>query len=134
MTWIVDHRRLSRVIVTLLVVTAVLVTARFSRGASAADRREIVLVVREMTFYADGRPDENPTLRFKAGETVRIVLQNQAPGMNHDFAIPAWGVATRALQGLGSDVVTFTVPARPGRYEYLCNPHSAMMRGSIEVE
>lgn len=113
----------------------IVIAARFSLDAVAvAEPRVVVLVVRDMAFHVDGEQSGNPTLRFKAGEKVRLVLRNEVPGMTHDFAVPGWRVATRALQGVGSDVVTVTVPTRPGQYEYICNPHSVMMRGSIEVE
>jgi plastocyanin len=106
-------------------------------GAGAPDQklpREVVLVARDMAFYLDGGGQENPTLRFKPGEEVRLLLKNEEPGVAHDFAVREWQVATRRLQGRGSDILTFRVPDRSGRYDYLCNPHASMMRGIIEVE
>lgn len=118
--------------------TSALLGAGTSTSSLAAgtrfEAREVVLVARDMAFYLDGMGDENPTLRFKAGEQVRVVLRNEEPGVTHDFAVREWRVATDALEGPSRDAVTFRVPERPGRYAYLCNPHSAMMRGSIEVE
>src|SRR5262249_19859201 len=47
-----------------------------ARSRSAAVR-EVRLVARGMTFYADGGATPNPTLRVKRGEHVRIVLRNE---------------------------------------------------------
>jgi hypothetical protein len=60
-------------------------------AASSSDGvREIHLVARDMTYYVDGRPESNPTLRVARGEHVRIRLTNNDPGMSHDFSIRAW--------------------------------------------
>ena len=96
--------------------------------------REIVLVAREMAFYLDGTDTANPTLRFRAGERVRIVLRNEEPGVIHNFAVPGWEVATRELYGTGSATLEFAVPGTRGRQEYRCTPHAWMMRGAIEVQ
>jgi plastocyanin len=96
--------------------------------------REIVLVARDMSFYLDGSATENPTLRVKRGEEIRIVLRNEEPGVTHDFAVAAWKVSTRRLQARERDAVIFRAPESAGQYEYLCNPHASMMRGIIEVE
>jgi plastocyanin len=110
-------------------------TVGFGRSTSSARApREIVLVARDMSFYLDGASGENPTLRLKAGEHVRLVLRNEEPGVVHDFAVSAWKVGTRRLQARETDTVTFRVPDTPGQHAYLCNPHASMMRGIIEVE
>jgi plastocyanin len=99
------------------------------------DVREIRLVVRNMTFYVDGKLEPNPTLTMRAGEQVRLVLRNDEPGMRHDFAVQAWEVGTRILEDRGeADTVIFRVPAARGDHVYQCTPHSQMMRGTIRVE
>jgi plastocyanin len=103
-------------------------------ASSASAPREIVLVARDMSFYLDGAGAENPTLRLRAGEHIRLVLKNEEPGVVHDFAVSAWKLGTRRLQSRERDAVTFRVPDSLGQYEYLCNPHASMMRGIIEVE
>jgi len=129
------RRRLSRLAAALVIGAGMILATRFAPGASAPPNpRDVVLIARDMRFYLDGQSNRNPTLRLKAGETIRLVVRNQQPGLTHDFAIPAWRVATGALLGMDADVVTFTVPNQPGRHEYICNPHAAMMRGFIEVE
>lgn len=135
MGWLGDHRVLRRLFVLTAATAAVAVAALLPlRAGPAASTRDVVLVVRDMAFYLEGDGSENPTLRFRAGEQVRLVLRNEQTGVTHDFAVHEWQVATRRLHGRDADAVSFTVPERAGRYEYVCNPHSSMMRGVIEVE
>ena len=103
-------------------------------GSEAAPAREIVLVARGMTFAFEHQPEApNPVIALRAGERVRVMLKNDAPGLLHDFVIPGWDVATEQLRTGESHAVTFTVPDTPGRFEYQCRPHSEMMRGVIDV-
>jgi len=138
MGFLENHRRFAWIFV-ILVAGAALGVGADSMGLggiapSPKAPREIVLVARDMSFYVDGVDAENPTLRFKAGEEIRLVLRNEEPGVTHDVAVSAWKVGTRRLQARERDAVVFRVPDAPGRYEYLCNPHASMMRGIIEVE
>jgi plastocyanin len=88
-----------------------------------------------MSFVFPSQPDAvNPALRVRAGERIRLVLRNDAPGVRHDVAIPAWDVAVGPI-GFGETAqVTFTVPATNERVEYYCRPHATMMRGLVTVE
>jgi len=96
--------------------------------------REIRLVVKGMAFYlGDGGRVPNPTLDVKAGERVRIVLDNQERGMTHDFAVPSLGASLDPLRWNESGDLVFDVPDTPGIYEYICRPHRLMMRGTIRV-
>ena len=96
--------------------------------------REVRLTVREMTYYLEGTTDPNPTLVFRSGEKVRLVLKNEDPGLNHDFTVPGWDVKTKLLEGRGEDTVTIKVPKKRGEQAYLCTPHAKMMRGTVRVE
>jgi hypothetical protein len=97
--------------------------------------REVTLVVRNMSYRLDGSDAPNPSLRFRAGERVRLILRNEDEGMTHDFNIRDWGVATKVLEGKGQDSVTFRVPdSSSSATTYTCTPHSAMMTGSVVVE
>jgi plastocyanin len=97
--------------------------------------REVRIVAREMAFFIDGQATANPTLRFRAGERVRLVLRNEDAGMSHDFAIGAWKIGTNALKGKGEETaVEFRVPEARGATPYQCTPHAQMMRGTIQVE
>ena len=86
-----------------------------------------------MAFYLEDGDVPNPTLTFKAGERVRIVLRNQDRGINHNFAMPAAGAEFRPIGWNDSADVVVTVPDTPGTYEYWCRPHMMMMRGTIVV-
>jgi plastocyanin len=101
---------------------------------SAPGPRELHLVARDMTFFVAGDNTPNPTLRFRAGEQVRITLRNEDAGMQHDFVIKNWKVASTLLDGKGETVLEFRVPGQRGAETYTCNPHPVMMRGAIEVE
>jgi plastocyanin len=87
-----------------------------------------------MSFLLEDAPDvTNPVIQMRAGERVRLVLRNEAPGLLHDIVIPDLGVAIEQMRAGESRELTFTVPATPGRHEYRCRPHGEMMRGVIEV-
>ena len=92
------------------------------------------MIARGMTFVLADEPDiPNPVIVFKAGEHVRLVLKNEAPGLLHNFQIPAWIVqVNRFAPGRRADV-TFTVPSEPGDIEYQCRPHAELMKGFVEV-
>ena len=120
--------------IAALVVVAGLMLPRIV--ASREDVRELRIVARDMTYYVAGAPSDepNPTLRFKAGERVKLVFRNEDTGMSHDFNIDAWDVSTELLNGKGEDVVTFRVPSNTKADRYTCGPHSLMMFGPIVVE
>lgn len=95
---------------------------------------ELVLVARDMTFFRDGQFDTpNPPLQFTAGTRVRLVLRNEDPGMTHNFAIPAWSVATRDLDHGDKAQIEFVVPGGPSHPAYECTPHARLMHGPIEI-
>jgi plastocyanin len=101
---------------------------------SSTPTREITLVVRGMAFYVKDDPlTPNPTLEVRAGERVRIVLENRDRGMTHDFAVPALDEALDPIDWNETDTVVFKVPEAPGTYEYVCRPHRLMMRGILRV-
>ena len=95
--------------------------------------REIVVVASDMAFYLDGDAEANPRIRMEAGETVRLVLWTEEPGVIHGCAVGAWQLETPRLRGRERDSIVFKVPEAIGHYVYECSPHSAMMRGTIEV-
>ena len=102
---------------------------------SAGPSRDIVLVARGMAFYLESDSSTpNPAIQVKAGERVRIVLRNRERGMVHDFAVPAMQTALDPVRWNEDGDVTFTAPATPGTYPYLCRPHAAMMAGEIVVK
>jgi plastocyanin len=103
-------------------------------GCSPSDPREVLVVARGMTFTLPSDPDTvNPVIRVRPGERVRLTLRNDAPGLMHNFEIPAWAIKTDRIRGGSSTSVTLTVPEKQGRYQYICAPHSNLMRGFVEV-
>jgi hypothetical protein len=124
------------IIVAVLLTAAALVVSLLPMLASS-DRgkiREVRLITRDMTFYVEGSDEPNPTLVFRAGEQVRILLKNEDAGMEHDFSVPGWQTKTRLLSGRGEDSLLITVPAVKGTEAYTCTPHAEMMRGTIRIE
>lgn len=112
----------------------VCVGAGFACTALPGPAREVVIVARGMTFVLEDAPDmPNPPISLRAGERIRLVLKNEAPGLLHDVVIPDLGVEIEQMRAGESRELTFTVPAAPGRHEYLCRPHAEMMRGVVEV-
>lgn len=96
--------------------------------------REVVVIARGMTFVlANDSDTPNPVIPLRAGERVRLVLRNEAPGLLHDLQIPDWNVRLNQTRAGETTDVTFTVPSTLGRYQYLCRPHSEMMKGFVEV-
>jgi plastocyanin len=95
--------------------------------------RTIVLVARDMAFVTGPTSAPNPPIELRAGERIRLVIQNQDRGMKHDLAIRALGLRTRTVDYGESDALVLTVPKQPGTLEYLCSFHPFLMRGSLVV-
>ena len=111
-----------------------LAAASLACSSSAVPTREVVVIARGMSFIVQGDTDTpNPVIQLRAGEHVRVVLKNEAPGLLHDFAIPDWNVEIEQIRAGESRDVTFTVPDTPGRFAYRCRPHAEMMNGFIDV-
>lgn len=103
-------------------------------SAHPGTTRDLVVIAKGMTFVVEGGPDDpNPVIRLRAGERVRLIFKNEAPGVLHDFYIPAWNVEVERMRAGERREVTFVVPETPGRFEYRCRPHSEMMSGFVEV-
>jgi plastocyanin len=102
------------------------------RGAQ--ENRQIVLVARNMVFMLeDGDGEANPTLTFKPGEQVTILLRNDDPGMRHDLVIESLDVRSKVISFGQSLRLTFTVPTDGDAMIYMCSLHPYMMRGDIRV-
>jgi plastocyanin len=113
---------------------AILVVLGMAGCLAASPPREIVVLARGMTFVLAEQPDvPNPVIPLRAGERVRIVLRNEAPGLLHDFTIPDWDVEIDQVRDGESGEVVFVVPDRPGRAEYRCRPHAQLMFGFVDV-
>ena len=128
--------RNSAILVGVLITAAVIVVSLLPMIASSDfDRvREVRLVARDMSFYVEGSKEANPTLTFRAGETVKIILRNEDAGIDHDFSVVAWQAKTKVIEGRGEESIVFKVPSAKGTESYICTPHSEMMRGAIRIE
>lgn len=131
-SWVRKYGFVGLIVVSILGGVALL--ARSVSTSLPAAPREVRLVARDMAFFVEGDSTPNPTLRFRAGEHVRIVLRNDDAGMDHDIAIGSWDVGSALLEGKGETAFEFQVPKRRGSETYACTPHAVMMRGAIEVE
>jgi plastocyanin len=127
------RRAMAGLVLAAAVSLAILLPIVSTSGSESV--REINLVVRDMSFYLDGRGDPNPTIVLRAGERVTVRVRNEDAGMRHDFSIKAWSVGTRMLEDRGEeDAVTFRVPDARGTGTYTCTPHPKMMSGTLRVE
>jgi plastocyanin len=127
---------LGRQISTKVVATVAgcLLLAALLPAVTRTPTREVALVVKGMAFYLESDlTTPNPIIEVKAGERVRVVLRNQDRGLTHDFAVPVLGVVMNEVPWNQSDELVFDVPDEPGIYEYVCQPHRLMMRGTIRV-
>lgn len=120
------------VVITVFLVTLGLV-ALLALTAKPKEPREVTVVARQMSFYVDDVDRPNPTIRVWPSERIRLSLVNKDPGFDHDFAITAWGVRTTVLRGEGHVSVVFHASNTPGKTDYVCLMHAAMMTGTIEV-
>ena len=121
--------------VIALVAFVLIVTVGALVGAiGRTSTRDITLVTRGMAFYLENDPaTPNPTIEVKAGERVRIVLQNRDRGFTHDFAVPAFNAGLDPISWNEDGDLVLDVPPAPGSYEYVCRPHEMMMRGTIII-
>jgi len=128
---ILGHHVPTRVLAT---VSGCLLLAALLPAVTRTPTREVALVVKGMAFYLESDlTTPNPIIEVKAGERVRVVVRNQDRGLTHDFAVPVIGAVTNEIPWNQSDEVVFDVPDKPGTYEYVCQPHQLMMRGTIRV-
>jgi heme/copper-type cytochrome/quinol oxidase subunit 2 len=97
-------------------------------------KRDVHLVIRDMAYYVDGKGDPNPTLEFRRGERVRLRVTSEDAGMEHDFVMKNLKVATKLIEGRGTEVVNIRMPKQAGTDTYFCTPHSAKMRGTIVIQ
>jgi plastocyanin len=101
--------------------------------AESREPREIVLVAKQMAFYAGDSTVTNPTIHMAPGERIRITLVNDDPGVGHDFAVSPWSLQTPVLRGKGRTSIVIQAPEQRGTTEYVCSLHASMMTGTIQV-
>ena len=124
------HKVSAKMIATVVVV---LLLGAFAVALTRPAPREVTLVARGMAFFLENGDLPNPTLTFKTGERVRIVLRNEDRGISHNLSVPSVKAEFAPIGWNQSAEVVFEVPETPGTYEYWCRPHMMMMRGTIIV-
>ncbi len=111
-----------------------LLTRNLARLASlVVQAKTFTLVGDRFRFFLDGF--ENPVLRVKEGNTVRIVLASN--DMPHDWVVDELNARTaRVVKGEPAVSVEF-VASKKGTFEYYCSvgQHRANgMKGTLVVE
>ena len=116
-------------ITTAIVALAVSMIAVPGRGVTAANAppREIVLEASGAAFSGD-----NPTLEFRRGERVRLIVRNTEPGVVHSIGVPSLGAPVVDVATGEEVVVEFTVD-EAGTFDYICPRHLPLMKGTIVV-
>jgi plastocyanin len=122
------------VAVVVVASAAFLASARRVYAPEAPDR-VIVLSAKGYAFHDSTAPAiDNPPLRLRAGERVRVVLRNEEKGgVEHNFKIPGLDVRCSKKVPAGEEgAVEFTVP-KDGLYTYTCCSHPGM-GGAVQIE
>jgi len=94
--------------------------------------QEVSLVARGMAFTLEGSETENPEIRVKVGQRVRIQFRNEDPGVDHALSLPALNLRS-AIVKPGQETYLDLVPRTPGRTGYECTFHSRMMQGTLII-
>ncbi len=110
------------------------------------DAGEQVLIVTADPGMRYGGQTPGPVLKVRAGQRVRLVLENRDQ-LQHDLWVvgpeerapyldPAFPGARTRILGPGEREEIRFVPDRPGRYRYVCTVpgHDATMYGEFLVE
>ncbi len=115
--------------VILTLFGAIVMVPLWSQSAIAAnDAREIVLEARDLAFG-----DANPTLSFKPGERIRLIVRNSDIGVLHSIRLPGIDDTLRHIPWDEEVVIEFTAP-EDGAFEYICPQHAPKMQGRIRIE
>ena len=113
----------------LTLFAAIAIVPIWSQSAVAGkEMREIVLEARDLAFG-----DANPTLSFKPGEKIRLIVRNTDIGVLHSIRLPGIDDTLRHIPWDAEITIEFTAPEE-GAFEYICPQHAPKMQGSIRIE
>ncbi len=113
----------------LTLFAAIVVVPIWSQSAIAGEEmREIVLEARDLAFG-----DANPTLSFKPGEKIRLIVRNTDIGVLHSIRLPGIDDTVRHIPWNEEITIEFTAPEE-GAFEYICPQHAPKMQGRIRIE
>jgi len=96
-------------------------------ATSVIEPREILLEARDLAFGGD-----NPTLEFRPGERVRLIVRNTDTGVLHSIRLPGIDDRVHHVRWGEQVVIEFTAP-EAGDFEYTCPQHAPKMRGKIVI-
>jgi len=115
--------------VILTLFGAIVMIPIWSQSAVAGSgAREIVLEARDLAFG-----DANPTLSFKPGERIRLIVRNSDIGVLHSIRLPGIDDTVRHIPWDEQVVIEFSAPEE-GAFEYICPQHAPSMQGRIRIE
>lgn len=92
----------------------------------------VTVVAKELKF-------DKRTINASPGASVTVTLDNQDAGVSHNIAFYTNNRATeviaqgRLFAGPGTDIASFTAPARPANYFFRCDAHPDTMTGTFSV-
>jgi plastocyanin len=98
-----------------------------SAGTKDAPVTEFTIVAKDLRFDLD-------RIVVPAGEEVTAHIDNRDSGIGHNFsvALPGTTAETEVQAGPVRQTLRFTAP-KPGKYDFVCDPHQATMKGVVEA-
>lgn len=119
----VGARLVGRSLVTLmLVVVAVAIVGRVTYDSPVAQSGDIELAAQDFEFSTD-------VIEATGGE-VSVFVDNRDSAL-HTFTVEGLDVD---LQVPGGSTARVTFEATAGSYEFICQPHSDVMKGTLKVD
>ena len=106
----------------MLVVVAVAIVGRVTYDSPVSQSGDIELAAQDYEFSTD-------VIEAEGGQ-VSVFVDNKDTAL-HTFTVEGLDVDLQ-VPGGSTGRVTFNAPA--GSYEFICRPHSDMMKGTLEVE
>jgi len=100
----------------------------WSQSAVEKETREIVLEARDFAFGGS-----NPTLSFRPGERIRLIVRNTEVGVLHSIRLPGIDDTIRHIPWNEEVSIEFTAPEE-GAFEYICPQHAPKMQGRIRIQ
>jgi plastocyanin len=82
------------------------------------------------TFKIEMKNSANRPLNTVKAGTHRIKIEDKATAHNFHLTGPGVNKST-SVSGVGETI--WTVKLKPGKYTFVCDPHSSAMRGSFRV-
>jgi plastocyanin len=89
--------------------------------------------VTELTITSTKTAFDIESFKVPVGEEVTITYANEDDGISHNWNLKdVDGGKTDLDRGPSTHKATFTID-EPGEYDYICDVHPALMKGTIEA-